>query len=508
MLYQTIKFYFSRVTVSLFLVVGVGFSFLYFVHEVALPNVIFDDIAVQWIVFIICIFFGFIGYGILGEQRFHNSLYSLKNISPDSLDGNIKNQFEELIKFTYSSYFLPTKGKKYRNLGVLQFADYLLSIGDESPSALNIYAQALIQSPQNTRFKKPLLSILNRGETLNEHEIDLLLIMFQKENERDPVLTSYLAKIFLKAKQWSGQTEPVFISALNEESEISANIVRFVLPIYLAHKRTDEQALRFYVKALKYNVQEANQIKNILGETFCEGNLVGVAPDLHQSCEEIFSQLSDVWQTQLRLKSDETKISYKLKKIKFFRKEDLKDLKKLKIEMGLVGSKVSLVWVGIEKIFIVLRSFSKWMLLKILDFVFQFGELPFKLKMASFAVILMLIVGGQIYNEFWFPVQPKIKKGLIAVSKQIKGKKGKFLYTVQIEALESEINANKRVANLKKKRVDNLYVIKTKKRRSPGYWYKLRVGKFKTKSEASDFANRLVASKTVKNYFIIPLPKK
>ena len=117
MLYQTIKFYIARLTLSLFMVVGAGFSFLYFVHEVALPNVIFDDFAIQWAVFIICVFFGFIGYGNIGEQRFHNSLYNLKNISPELLPGSIKNQFEELIKFTYSSYFLPAKGKKYRNLG-------------------------------------------------------------------------------------------------------------------------------------------------------------------------------------------------------------------------------------------------------------------------------------------------------------------------------------------------------------------------------------------------------
>ena len=214
------------------MVVGVGFAFLYFIHEVALPNIIFDDVAIQWAVFFICIFFGFIGYGMLGEQLFYNSLYELKNISPKSIAKNIKFQFEDLIKFTYSSYFLPAKGKSYRSLGVLQYADYLLSIGDESPSALNIYVQALIQSPQNTRFKKPLLSILNRGEALNQHEMDLLLIMFQKEEKRDPVLTSYLAQLFLKAKQWSGQTETVFLSALNERNKLSEDIVRFVLPIY------------------------------------------------------------------------------------------------------------------------------------------------------------------------------------------------------------------------------------------------------------------------------------
>ncbi|HCG71856.1 MAG TPA: hypothetical protein DE038_00975, partial [Nitrospina sp.] len=150
MLFQTLKFYLARLTVSLFLVFGVGFSSLYFFHEVALPNVMFDDLAIQWLIFLVCLFFGFVGYGMLGEQRFYNSLHGLKNIPPKSVVGNIKNQFENLIEFTYSSYFLPATGKRYRNLSVLQFADYLISIGEETPKALNVYVQAFIQSPQNS----------------------------------------------------------------------------------------------------------------------------------------------------------------------------------------------------------------------------------------------------------------------------------------------------------------------------------------------------------------------
>ena len=99
MLYQTLKFYSARLTLSLLMVVGVGFSSLYFIHEVALPNIIFDDVAIQTTVFFICLFFGFIGYGMLGEQLFHNSLYGLKNISPESIVEDIKNQFEEFSEY-------------------------------------------------------------------------------------------------------------------------------------------------------------------------------------------------------------------------------------------------------------------------------------------------------------------------------------------------------------------------------------------------------------------------
>tara|TARA_Y100001960_G_C14762111_1_gene874689 strand:+ start:506 stop:1978 length:1473 start_codon:yes stop_codon:yes gene_type:complete len=490
------------------MVVGIGFSSLYFIHEVALPNVVFDDVAIQWTIFLTCLFFGFIGYGMLGEQRFHNSLYGLKNISPKSIVKNIKNQFEELIKLTYSSYFLPAKGKSYRNLSVLQYADYLLSIGDESPNALNIYVQALIQSPQNSRFKKPLLSILNRGEELNQHEMDLLLIMFQKEEKRDPVLTSYLAELFLKAKQWSGQTELVFLSALNERNKLSEDIVRFVLPIYLTHKRTDERALRFYFKALEYSIPEEDQIKRILGQLFCDGNLIGVAPDLHRNCEEIFSQLNEIEKANLKSKSDEVRIAYKFKKIKLFRKEDLKDLKRLKSEMGLMVSKVSFVWKGLKWFGVILKGFGKWILLRILDAIYRFGSLSFRVKLGSFTVLSILIVGGIISQDLSLTVKSQRSKDTFSISKALKFNKRNLVYTVQIAAFLYKEQAQEMVVNLMKKKVENLYVEKSKRNSAAGYWYKVRAGKFSSESKASDFANQLVATKKVKNYFIIPLPKK
>ena len=314
MFFQTLKFYLARLTVSTFLGFGVGFLALYLLHEVALPNVMFDDLAIQWSIFLVSLFFGFVGYGMLGEQRFYNSLHGLKNVSPNSVVGKIKSQFESLIEFTYSSYFLPVPGKRYRNLSVLQFADYLLSIGEETPKALNVYVKAFIQSPQNSRFRKPLLSILNRGQELNPQEMDLLLIMFEKEEKHDPILTTYLAGLFLKAQQWSGQTESLFLSAVEEGSDLSDDIVRFVLPIYLTRQRTDVRALKFYFQALTFSLPEEDQLKNILAQSFCYGNLMGVSPSLHRKCKEIFDKLPEAKQAELKTKSDETQILYKLKK--------------------------------------------------------------------------------------------------------------------------------------------------------------------------------------------------
>jgi len=262
---------------------------------------------------------------------------------------------------------------------------------------------------------------------------------------------------------------------------------------------------------LEFAIPDEKEVKKILAQSYCEGNLVGVAPDLHIKCEEIFNNLDPNQQEELRANSDETKIAFKWKKIKLFRKEDLQDLKRLKVEMGLVTSRVSLLWRGMVWLGFKLREAGKWILLKILDGAYLFGNLPFKKKFVSFTTVLILIVGIISFKEVWFS-NPSQENKLslddpVASKKKIGAKKGDRVFTVQIAAVNSATQANKLVNKLKRKKIDNLYVVKSK-RRSGGHWYKLRVGKFPSKREASEFANQLVAAKTVKTYFIISLPKK
>ena len=237
---------------------------------------------------------------MVGEQRFFNSLHFLKNVSPQSSADNIKSQHENLLDFTYSSYFLPETGKRYRSLSVLLYADYLLSIGDETSKALNIYVQAFLQSPKDSRFRQPLLTILNHGRELTSEEMDLLLVMVQQKGVHDKALSHYLASLFLKLKKWSGKVELLFLSVLNDQSDLSYEIIQFALPIYLAHKRMDERALQFYLFALNYSVKEEEEIKNYLARSYCEGNLVAFAPKLHSKCAEIFAGLSSSQREEIK----------------------------------------------------------------------------------------------------------------------------------------------------------------------------------------------------------------
>ena len=509
MLYQTLKFYLARIAVSLALIFGLGYTVLFFLHEVALPNVLFDDVAIQWGIVLVGLFFGFIAYGMVGDQRFFNALHFLKDISPWSKPEDIKNQFDNLLSSTYASYFLPDTGKQYRILGVLLYADYLLSIGDETPKALNIYVQAFLQSPRDSRFRKPLLAILNQGRKLSQEEMDLLLIMFQQEEIHDPTFTHYLASLFLKARQWSGKVESLFLSALENQSEFSDDIIQFALPIYLSHKRTDELALRFYLFALNFSVKEEEQIKYYLAHSFCEGNLSGVDPYLHQKCGEIFADMSPDQQGEIKRQSEENQISSKLKKVKLFRREDLQDLKRLKVEMGLVASRMTVLgrwgrWLAGK----ILNGF-KWILLQVLEGLIRFGDLSLKAKLVSFSVVsvsIILVLGFSELTSTSKNNQLPAHLTSIPGLKSSQAKKEDRVYTIQIAAVISAKQADKLIRNLKKRGVEGLYVVKAI-RRPGGQWYKIRAGQFSSKNQASAYANRLVDSNSIKNYFLISLPK-
>jgi septal ring-binding cell division protein DamX len=80
------------------------------------------------------------------------------------------------------------------------------------------------------------------------------------------------------------------------------------------------------------------------------------------------------------------------------------------------------------------------------------------------------------------------------------------VHTIQIAAVISAKQAEKLIRKLKKKGVEELYVVKAV-RRSGGHWYKIRAGKFSLKNQARTYANQLVASDSIKNYFLISLPK-
>ena len=182
----------------MFLVVVLGYMSLYFVHEVALPDVYFNDLWIKWTVVGICLFFGFVVYGIFGEHRFVNALNSLKHIDLKEVGPEIRTQFQNLVEFTRSSYFMPGKGRELREHLIQDYAEFLMSIGSEDPEALNVFLKAYLQDTQQNRFRNVLVSALTRKEKLTDQEIDLLLVIMKTEGYEDRDLLNHMITVILE----------------------------------------------------------------------------------------------------------------------------------------------------------------------------------------------------------------------------------------------------------------------------------------------------------------------
>ncbi len=509
MTYQTIKYFLVRIGISIFLMGVLGFIILYFFHEVASTAGRVDDDVLHWVLSAIFLFFGFVVYGLWGERRFEKALKELRDIDTNEDEMEVIVQFERLINFTQSSFFLPGMGRDLRDDVIKEYADFLHSMGKDDHKALQVYLKAYLQDPKDSRFRLPILAALKRQSQLPSEEIDLLLLMFKTGKVEDKNIASHLADVFMSQNRFNQKTEPVFIRAVESGLENSAEVVRFVLPRLLGKNRTDEYALRFFIKSLPYAGSSAEPIKSTLGKSYCEGHWESVDPDLHAQCGLVFEELTEKEKEELTKQVLNNKVDDRWKKVKLFGDEDLETLKRLQFKFGVVRSEWSQIKDGIRFLTLLLKKGTKKVLLKGIDLLIQFGRLGLWAKLST---LFVLILSGVIFFQIQKnpkPIAPivlpkKVAEPSLDARPQ---KQNQVEYTLQIAATTRKKQANKMIAKLKKKGVDGLYIVKTA-RRGGGYWYKIRVGSFSNQEKAKELGTKLASQKLVQNYFIIANKKR
>ena len=154
----------------------------------------------------------------------------------------------------------------------------------------------------------------------------------------DDAIVKHLASLFQRKCLLTRKTEPVLLYAIERESTDAKKIVGFVLPRLLEKKRSDSFALRFYLGALRWESPETSQAREIITRAYCQGLWKGIDPPLHQKCGEVFQGLNFKSRSDITREVAESKFSNKVKKIELFSKDDLLQLKKLKICLGLSRS--------------------------------------------------------------------------------------------------------------------------------------------------------------------------
>ena len=490
-MYQTLKYIFTRIGISLFLLLTFGFLALYFVHEVALPSATFDDSFIQGALLFICLFIGIFAYGLVGEQKFYNAMHKLKNMPSVVESEEIIDGFQVALDFTYSSYFLPGKGKRLRDDVILKFANYLLFAGCKDDRAQKIYLKAFLLRPEDPSYRAPLLSIFKEDDDLTNEEIDLLLVILKAGDYSDYSIVNSLASLFLRKRLFASKTEPIFLASLKNKCENSKEIVNLVLPKLLRINRSDSFAVRFYLEVYRFESSENPQVIEIIANASCQKTWEGIDKALHLKCEEVFLSCDDTFRSDMLRKTAESNLTSKIHRLRLLNENDLRLLRNLKVKMGLSKPYFDLLR-GITGKFLVFARFlaNKFLMIRTWFFI-----------VVVILITSLIYRGWQSQQEIVLGVEGKAKD---PKEKNVSGLKKTEIHTIQVAAFTSSKQARGLISSLKKNGVRDVYQVRTK-RKSGEIWYKIRVGRFDSKDNAQMFARQLIEKKTIKNYFIISL---
>lgn len=508
MIYQSFKYFFARLGVSFFLMMTAGFAVLFFVHEIALSGLAFNDAPIKWGLLLISLFFGFLVYGMFGEHRFTKALDGLKHIDLQDPVQRAAPYFDALLRFTESSYFLPAQGRRLKEKVIRQYAQYLLSVGAEDPRALNIYLKAFLQDPSETAYRDMIVSVLTRKRGLELGEIDILLVILTTEKYSDPEILNYLVSIFLEQEMFTNKSEPVFLQALEQGSPYSREIIAFLLPRLAGKGRKDAYSVQFYLNALEHTVvpEQEEAIRQLIAACYCEERFRVADPVLHQRCGQVFESLPPDTKNELKAAAQDGRLSEEWKKMRLLRSEDVRDLKRIKKETGIEPSWKSRLSASVRGATHELRRAVRSMVSTVFA---RIARIPGRYKLAGLAVLAAgLVVAGVVQQNRMQrtqpPAQEPIQKSVLAPVPPTAQKGAVKIHTVQIAAVNNKASAEDIVADLRKKKIEGVYLVKTK-RKTNGYWYKIRIGKFADIESAKKFAQNLVEQKIISSYFLVSL---
>ncbi|NIQ02894.1 MAG: hypothetical protein GWM98_23045 [Nitrospinaceae bacterium] len=503
MFYQSFKYYLVRTGLSLFIFLVTGFLTLFFVHEIALPGVHINDFWIKIVLMLVSLFFGFVVYGMFGEHQFFKALEGLKRINLKDPDPEIRKQFQNLVDFTGSSFFLVNRGRELREKVLQDYASFLLSTGADDPEALNIFLKAYLADPQQTAFRHILVSTLTRKKDLGDPEADLLLTILKTEEYQDRDLLDFMVSFFLEQEKFTNQSEPVLLNALQLKTGQEEQIIRFLLPMLVEKGRTDYLAVHFYLQAWPYlSADNQKIVAPLVGKCYAEEWFKVLDPELHSQCQEVFETLDKSEKEHFVRLARESRVGERWKQVQLVNPDDRRALERLKTAAGLSPTGREKINEDMGRLFQGILGLIKRFVFKIFDGLSALGSIgtPYKLILGALAAGGLWYVALGVDWKSWI----KSRQPQAVVPPPQETPVAQQVHTIQIAAVKSKEKADQTVSRLKKKKINEVYVVKTK-RTSGGFWYKIRVGKFGRKAEAEAYALRLMENKTIRSYFIISL---
>jgi hypothetical protein len=240
----------------------------------------------------------------------------------------------------------------------------------------------------------------------------------------------------------------------------------------------------------------------LVSTSYCEERFKVLDPDLHARCQQVFTSLEPQTQERLLRMSKDAKVSEQWKRVELFHSDDKQALERLKVYTGLsptfwqvLGKKVAGLGGGVFNLI-------KKVVFKMFDGLNVLGSMNTAAK---------LLLAGLIFGGMYFAAVTVDWKALIPAPQPVPTAPPEQaavppvkVFTLQVAAVKDKNQADTTVRQLKKKKVEKVYVVKIP-RKEGGFWYKVRVGKFRERDTAEKVAAILMNQKKIRSYFIIAL---
>ena len=276
-----------------------------------------------------------------------------------------------------------------------------------------------------------------------------------------------------------------------------------MLPYLLDKKRADYLAVNFYLESLSSLPEgQREAIAFLVSTSYCEERFKVLDPDLHARCKQVFDALEAQTQERLLRMAKDAKVSEQWKRVKLFHSDDKQALERLKVYTGLSPTFWQVVGKKVEGLGGGVFNLIKKVVFKMFDGLNFMGSMNTAAKL----LIAGLVFGGMFYvakTVDWKALIPAPQPVPTAPPEQAVLPAVK-VFTLQVAAVKGKSQADATVRRLKKKKVEDVYVVKIP-RKEGGFWYKVRVGKFHEREMAEKVAAILMNQKKIRSYFIIAL---
>jgi hypothetical protein len=259
---QFLKYVSLRLFFGTFAAAFTVYRVLCWVHDGLYAGLLFEDTRLIIWVYAGTVLAVSVLMSVWGGLRFRHILETeLDRVSRNYHPETLVRAYRRSVRYLGSGYFFNTSREKLFRIAERRFGDILLSMRVEEDEALAIFESILLAEPDDSKYYVFLIRAYGKRPSLSERSWKLLRRRYHEKP--DDRLVGIMAREYSHRGILDFESERVLERCLEVFPEFRPRVLEFALPRLLAFRRTDDNAVRFYLAALDGGWGE--QAKPLLG---------------------------------------------------------------------------------------------------------------------------------------------------------------------------------------------------------------------------------------------------